>query len=313
MKRCYLAIVIFSILAVLAGFLHLFSWKSCACTENSSSVVCPTHVSSTEWETDGEEQLSIGSVSFLAPLSRAAELSLFACLRDWIVDSSAGVAVIVEPRPHPLLKEVLQNVMSRLPPNWRLQIFVGPTSLALLRTEFDTEIKMRKILVTPLVNLSCAECLSKFDKWRYNTLLLSPHFWNRILHENVLLFQVDSWICSQNTSDIYKWMKYDFVGAPWDRPDIRGVGNGGFSLRKRSTMIRISQRLVESQRVSFAEDVINMPEDVVYATELVHLQYSVPSVEEAAQFSVEAKFHPTPFGVHQYWLLFAREHAEILW
>jgi hypothetical protein len=85
------------------------------------------------------------------------------------------------------------------------------------------------------------------DTKSYNKLLLSRKFYNRLVDsEFILIYQLDAWVfrdeleywCAQN---------YDFVGAPWFTnyagatagSSITGIGNGGFSLRKVNTAIRI--------------------------------------------------------------------------
>lgn len=89
------------------------------------------------------------------------------------------------------------------------------------------------------------------DNWlqsieAYNALLFQGWFYR--LFDNwshMLIFQLDAWVLGSG-QDLARWIdrNYTYVGAPWtnhlgtDTPDI-GVGNGGFSLRKVSDMIRI--------------------------------------------------------------------------
>lgn len=74
----------------------------------------------------------------------------------------------------------------------------------------------------------------------YNELCLSKEFYERFRnHEYMLLYQTDAWVFRDELLD---WCDkgYDYIGAPvfWKDKndtytyDIRGIGNGGFSLRK---------------------------------------------------------------------------------
>lgn len=85
----------------------------------------------------------------------------------------------------------------------------------------------------------------------YNNLLLSSEFYKRFLnYKYVLIYQLDAYVFRD---ELRKWCKanYDYIGAPWfenyNRADERspfiGVGNGGFSLRKTKTFIRLHRLL----------------------------------------------------------------------
>jgi len=56
--------------------------------------------------------------------------------------------------------------------------------------------------------------------------------------ENILLFQSDSMLCANAARSVDDYFKYDFVGAPIATDLGRGY-NGGLSLRKRSTTMRV--------------------------------------------------------------------------
>lgn len=83
----------------------------------------------------------------------------------------------------------------------------------------------------------------------YNKLLLSHFFYKSFDDfEFILIYQLDSWVFKD---ELYFWCDkgYDYIGAPWyndlekkeDENDITliGVGNGGFSLRKTSSILSI--------------------------------------------------------------------------
>ena len=80
----------------------------------------------------------------------------------------------------------------------------------------------------------------------YNRLLKSSVFYERFSdHEYILIAQLDCLIFS---SDLNQWMAkgYDYLAAPWfkgfakdHRPGLWRVGNGGLSLRRVNSYLRI--------------------------------------------------------------------------
>ncbi len=72
-----------------------------------------------------------------------------------------------------------------------------------------------------------------------NAFMTQNWFWDN-LHpvEHVLIFQSDSMLCANAARSVDDFFEYDLVGAPIAKN--LGVGyNGGLSLRKRSTILRI--------------------------------------------------------------------------
>lgn len=76
----------------------------------------------------------------------------------------------------------------------------------------------------------------------YNRLMMSNDFYiNFIKYNYILIYQLDAWAFTDDLNKICA-DKYDYIGAPWiDRNGrcMKYAGNGGFSLRKVSTFIRV--------------------------------------------------------------------------
>lgn len=196
--------------------------------------------------------------------------------------SKIYTAVIVEPRIHKALPFVIYNALRGLNKNWSILILCSKLNINQVKPFLCNRVKCRVI----------------FDKnitrEQYSQFCISKYFHRLIPTETFLLFQTDSMIL--NPSKIGKFLKYDYVGAPWKD----AVGNGGFSLRKKSKMIEIIQKV----------PYLGQAEDLYFCKQTTVPLYR-PSIEEAKEFSVEQFFHPTPFGTHQPWVCKDSKLAEL--
>lgn len=89
------------------------------------------------------------------------------------------------------------------------------------------------------------------DLQGYNSLLTSFEFYKRFQKfKFILIYQLDAWIFRD---ELKYWCNkgYDYIGAPWfeglhlatNNSNFIGVGNGGFSLRKVRSHIKLLKRL----------------------------------------------------------------------
>jgi hypothetical protein len=200
-------------------------------------------------------------------------------------------AVIVEPREHPALHFVLDNVLSNLSEEWNIIIFHGTKNIEYLEDIINVKLSQYKSRIT-CIKMS----VDNLSRNQYSSLLIQPSFYEDIPTETFLIFQTDSMILPKNKDIINDFLEYDYVGAPWNHcPPNTGtdrVGNGGFSLRKKSKMLEI---IATKPYKTYAED--------VYFCFHPTIKLHKPTMEKAKQFSVENLFHPTPFGCHQPWTL----------
>ena len=75
----------------------------------------------------------------------------------------------------------------------------------------------------------------------YNQLMLSIEFYNRFRSfEYMLIYQLDAYVFNDEL-DYWCDLGYDYIGAPWIENNITSEvgGNGGFSLRKISSFIKV--------------------------------------------------------------------------
>jgi hypothetical protein len=142
----------------------------------------------------------------------------------------------------------------------------------------------------------------------YNLLLGSRALYELIPTETFLVFQTDTMIFAKHVGLLDEFYQYDYVGAPWGDGN---VGNGGFSLRKKSVSLKILATYMYN---------ININEDGFFANHTLNR----PSGEHAKRFSIETVFSEVAFACHKPWghmspeLVFgtypaARELSELQW
>jgi hypothetical protein len=158
----------------------------------------------------------------------------------------------------------------------------------------------------------------------YNRLTLSPAFYQRFLFaEFLLIYQLDAFVFRD---ELDRWCStgYSYIGSPWlgvlhlsDGWNISpwlalrmllrgtwrdGVGNGGFSLRRTKSFLRILERF-GAEAAAW-----KMNEDYFWSLAAPYWdpQFHVPSTSEALEFGFERQPHRAfartkgrlPFGCH---------------
>jgi hypothetical protein len=158
----------------------------------------------------------------------------------------------------------------------------------------------------------------------YSKMLLSFLFYIRFYFlEYILIYQLD---CFVFHDDLEKWIDsgYSYIGAPWLKEyglakygdPVVGVGNGGFSLRRVKSHLRVllSFKMIEPQHklnnTFFLLNNFNGNEDIFWSNIAgKHFPwFKIPEWEIAARFSVEVQpkyffdlFEDIPFGCHAWW------------
>jgi len=199
-----------------------------------------------------------------------------------------GTVVLIEPRKHNALGFVVKNLLENLGPEWKMILFHGTENEEWVKNMMEGDWLAFKERIT-LSNLGTANLVYPGG---YNTLLKSKEFHEKIPTELFLVAQTDSMICPQNKDLLDKFLQYDYIGAPWNI-DIPAVGNGGFSLRRKSKMLEIIEKYPSVDPGDH--------EDRYYARNILEIGGKVPSKEEAREFSQEQMSFPMSFGVHAPW------------
>lgn len=151
----------------------------------------------------------------------------------------------------------------------------------------------------------------------YSELMLDPYLYNQFSHyDYMLLYQLDAFAFSNRLLEFCK-MGYDYIGAPVERyaKDWKAVGcnigNGGFSLRKIASMIRILEQkeyIYARKPKEWKENRFLSCEDVFFAfcSTMPELNFHVPNFRIAMDFAVEVDLGHAyrkipiwmPFGCH---------------
>ena len=187
--------------------------------------------------------------------------------------------VIVEPRKHPNLRGCLYN-MANIYANTEVGLTIFYSSINI---EYIKEI-IQHWKGVQLIKLIKPTLTRK----EYSYLLTRPSFYEVIKSSYLLVFQTDS-IIFKPIPDLY--FEYDYVGAPWPTNYIwgNGCGNGGFSLRKKTSMIQACHNIHLNVYSGYH------PEDIYFSYKELH----IPPMKYRQQFSVEYVYYPNPIGCHK--------------
>jgi hypothetical protein len=209
--------------------------------------------------------------------------------------SERYTAVIVEPRKHRATQFVLTNILTNLDERWDVIFYHGTENGEWVRQIVEQHLSYQRHRITfrslGVKNLTIRG---------YNDLLVSRSFNAQIPTETFLIFQTDSMICPKYRGRIYEYIgRYDYVGAPWYNNGQPEIGNGGFSLRRRSAMLDIISWYHYNGE----------NEDIYFALGCADGIHRLPSIDKAHAFAIEMINTRQAFGVHKAWLTWDKKDA----
>lgn len=212
--------------------------------------------------------------------------------------------VLIEFREFPHVEFLLRNMIYKLPKEWNHTIVCGIQNYDMMKNISNkiskfvkSKIKVIKLQVTNL------------NRDDYCELLTSKYFWELFTGEHILLYQEDTMLFHGN---IDPFLRYDYIGAPWKKTQDDNklhVGNGGFSLRTKSAMLRVinlkrNLTIGKSTMRYMKNSKLNcIPEDVYFSKSLIDFNLgTVCEYDKALQFSQESIKGDNPLGGHAFWL-----------
>ena len=185
--------------------------------------------------------------------------------------------VIVEPRKHKWLQGVLYNMA---------HVYGGRSDIGIYIFHGTDNYQFIHDIIPDWQNVNYVQLpVANLTIGAYSKLLTTADFYRNFnCAEHVLIFQTDSLI-RKPIDEVY--FQYSWCGAPWSFMRHGGCGNGGFSLRRVSTMIDICNKYGSTERA----------EDLYFNS---HLKPGIdyPPKDLQTRFSCETIFHPDPCGVH---------------
>ena len=146
----------------------------------------------------------------------------------------------------------------------------------------------------------------------YSKLMLDYKFYDRFdNYTYILIYQLDAFVFSDKLKHFCN-LGYDYIGAPTPRllwKKCGRVGNGGLSLRKVQSCIRMTKNKEYIFDISGMKDEFENYEDKFfgYCGKHENLNFTVPSVNVALEFSIEndvshchrkISSNNLPFGTH---------------
>lgn len=207
-------------------------------------------------------------------------------------------AIIIEPRKHKALSFVLNNILDCLSNEWKIILYHGINNIEfcnditnILNLSYRNRIK--------LVNLN----IDNLNQKTYSKLLATESIiYDHIDTEYFLVFQTDSMMFKNNSHllDLFLDKDYDYVGPPWLISDFEPtrrrdfIGNGGFSLRKTKTMLKIIETYQWEEDMEFQEDLF-------FTNKYENIIINKPSYELAKMFCVDEVFSPVTMACHNNW------------
>jgi hypothetical protein len=190
-------------------------------------------------------------------------------------ENTNNVAIIIEPRINlPYVQAVIYNFIYFMNPNgWNFIIYCNLKELdnETKKLFFNCELKQ---LDEELIYRDYNTQTYNISIDNYNKILLDINFWKSISerYENISIFQSD---CIMYTMFNDYWLNYDYAGANYDYSIIvdnnikktfyinnksifSGGINGGFSIRKRKTMIECIENISWGYIQNYRQELFNI-------------------------------------------------------
>ena len=211
-------------------------------------------------------------------------------------------AVLIEYSCLPHIEFLVRNCINKLGDKWSHTIVCGNLNYEYMLNIINTINRNIKLIKTDY---------DTFIPDDYNKLLASHYFWDLLVGEKIFIYQEDSIIFKNNIEDFLQW---DYIGAPFpkeqnDTPNC--VGNGSFSLRTKSIMKEILNRISHSETVynSSTQNYMNncnltyCPEDVYFSKNMQDLNIGiVADWDTSSKFSSMIYSDEESFGANGIWI-----------
>jgi hypothetical protein len=203
------------------------------------------------------------------------------------------------------LEFLIRNAILKFGNNWSYSVVCGLWNYEYYLNMINNAIGLSNAI--NIIKYPIKECSPNI----YNKILCSTQFWDMIPNEKILIHQEDAFIFH---GEYHQFMEYDYIGAPWSRynnDNTEGVGNGGFSLRSKSIMLKVLEcispndiKLNSSTKNYMKNKNLKLPpEDVYFSKSILDFNLGKVACRETAQkFSIETIYEENALGGHQFWM-----------
>lgn len=235
-------------------------------------------------------------------------------------DATNKVAIIIEPRFDEITECVIYNFMHFLNPlGFNLLIISYSGYRQIIEQKhpyafvFDIDDGHIVMDASGIPNISINS---------YNMIMMDPLLWENIQGETAVIFQRD---CIMFRDFSEHFLMYDYAGSNYlsNLAPLFGGINGGFSIRKRATMLECLRRITwedideyRKTRKYFAESgdvtLLNRNEDVFFTHSCELLCKVVPDSYSRTFLCIENGFNPSA-AVHHGWNKNYMEYDHIMY
>ncbi|KAI9098351.1 hypothetical protein DFS34DRAFT_110657 [Phlyctochytrium arcticum] len=202
------------------------------------------------------------------------------------------VAIMIETRPLPSLVPVILYYMSVLREDWPFVVYYTARNAHL----FYRSVAIRHRLQSGKLELRQLPVDIPYASYNdISAFLTNQTFWAKdFVGEHILFFQTDSILCANSALDLEDFMGFDWIGAPWPENHAntwtRG-GNGGFSLRRRSRMLRVLDHYKWAP---------GLAEDQFFCEQMATFDDAIlPTIKTSSKFSLQFIPNTFPVGIHK--------------
>mmetsp|Transcript_88374 Transcript_88374/g.156451 ORF Transcript_88374/g.156451 Transcript_88374/m.156451 type:complete len:330 (-) Transcript_88374:32-1021(-) len=199
--------------------------------------------------------------------------------------------------------QIIRWNLRMLGSRWALQIFYGKEEeRSTLHRALGNN---SRVIWTPIVLQGKRKESTTLNE--YNWLLLTKYFWRQIQHEHILIFEPDSLVI-KGSGCVESFFQYDYVGAPWKAHyGLCSCGNGGFSLRRRSSAIAAVSSPDAKEWLGDSPDSYYRAQDFIMCQLLDSVHANIAPIKKEGGFSVESIDFESPCGFHKPWKYLKRE------
>ena len=207
--------------------------------------------------------------------------------------TSDRAIVIVERRCHPNLEFCIKNAVY-FARGFSLYIFCSHANREFVETICGSQ--KESVHIIPVFDTIGTP---EEGKDVYNQLLCDKQFWESIEADICLTIETDCYLRAPLPDSMFS---YDYVASkyPWMRDS---PGGGGLSLRKRSMMLSICERIPCTP---------NTMQDTYVSEAVVKFGYTYPSWDESEPYFSECCQKLQACGVHQWWTFLNSLDTSIL-